>query len=546
MFTSIGKFFRKEGDASFWYGIIIVGTISAIANAGLLAIINSAAKASQNLELNYYFFALYIIIFLMFFLAKKFAILEATKEIEKILKDIRSRISHKIKASELLTIEKLNSAKIFTRLTRDTTLVSQSATEMLATVQSLMMVFFALLYILIISPIMFVLIVSALVMTLMVYAVFTKENQRDMAKSGMMEDDFFNSLDATLSGFKELKVNSQKRDFIYQRHTNILESLYHLRSSLSERFTAIMMFAETFLYILLGAIVFVIPHLVLEESTTIIQVTAAMLFIIGPIDNAIYIFPMATKTNIAIKNIYRLEENLDEKLSNIEEIKDAQYFDQFKKLKIENLEFEYQDQHSERLFGIGPIDLTINRGEIIFILGGNGSGKSTLMKTLLHLYTPTKGQIYIDNELIDPYNHQAYRDLFSIILSDFYLFKEFYANQDIDYKYVNELLHTMGLSHKTKFVDGHFSNINLSTGQKKRLALISALLENKSIYLFDEWAADQDPEFRKEFYTTILPKLKNEGKTIIAVTHDEAYFDCCDRAFKMEDGQIKTYNKGTL
>jgi len=545
MFHAIGKFFQKEGDTSFWYGIIIVGTISAIANAGLLAIINSAAKATQDEELNYYFFALYIIIFLIFFLAKKFAILEATKEIEKILKDIRSRISHKIKESDLLTIEKLDSAKIFTRLTRDTTLVSQSATEMLATVQSLVMVFFALIYILIISPIMFFLIVSALVMTVMVYSIFAKETQRDLAKSGVLEDEFFNSLDATLSGFKELKVNTQKRGFIYKRHIGILENLYTLRSDLSERFTAIMMFAETFLYILLGAIVFVVPHLVLEDSVTIIQVTAAMLFIIGPIDNAIYVFPMATKTNIAIKNIYKLEDSLSTNLPNINILPEHNYFKDFESLKFKNIEFEYQDTQNERLFGIGPIEFEIKRGETLFIVGGNGSGKSTLMKTLLYLYPPSKGDVYIDNERIDEYNAQSYRNLFSIILSDFYLFKDLYEMEKIDYKYVNELLSRMGLDQKTKFINGSFTNTNLSTGQRKRLALIAAILEDKEIYLFDEWAADQDPEFRKYFYQTILPKLKSEGKTIIAVTHDETYFDCCDRAFKMKDGQMKTY-KGKL
>ncbi|MEA2029798.1 MAG: cyclic peptide export ABC transporter [Campylobacterota bacterium] len=545
MFISIGNFFQKEGDTSFWYGIVVVGTISAIANAGLLAIINSAAKATENEELNYYFFTLYIIIFLIFFLAKKFAILEATKEIEKILKDIRNRISHKIKKSELLTIEQLDSAKIFTRLTRDTSLVSQSATEMLATVQSLLMVFFALIYILLIAPIMFVLIVSTLIITLMVYAVFFKETQRDLAKSGVLEDEFFNSLNSTLSGFKELKVNSLKRDYIYRKHSMILQNLFTLRSDLSERFTAIMMFAETFLYILLGSIVFVIPHLILEDSTTIIQVTAAMLFIIGPIDNAIYIFPLATKTNIAIKNIYKLEKNLDHKLLSDQEEQEHHYFKEFKELKLQNLEFEYHDQQDEKLFGIGPVDLNIKRGEIIFIIGGNGSGKSTLMKTLLYLYPPSSGTIYLDNDLIDHHNYQSYRDLFSIILSDFYLFKEFYEVENLDYKLVNELLLKMGLNHKTKFINGQFTNINLSTGQRKRLALISAILEDKQIYLFDEWAADQDPEFREYFYKTVLPKLKDEGKTVIAVTHDEAYFNYCDRSFKMEDGKMKTY-KGNL
>jgi len=542
MLPDIGKFFKQEGDNSFWYGITLIGTISAIANAGLLAIINSAAKATENAELNYYFFALYIVVFLIFFIAKKFAILEASKEIEKILKDIRNRISNKIKVSELLTIEKINSAKIFMRLTRDTTLISQASIEILATLQSTMMVFFALLYILLISPSMFVIIVSAIALTIVIYAIFSKEAQKELARGGVMEEEFFNSLESTLDGFKELKINSQKRHFIYAKHEGILERLYTLRTNLSERFTAIMMFAETFLYILLGAIVFVVPHLILEDSVIIIQVTAAMLFIIGPIDNALYIFPMISNVNRSIKNIYTLEGDLSQALLEKDEPnRSYEYFQDFKTLELRSVGFSYHNKESEKLFEIGPIDLSIHRGETIFIVGTNGSGKSTLLKTLLALYSPTQGGIYLDDESIEPSKYSDYRDLFAIILNDFYLFKEFYDHEKLDYKQINQLLTQMGLAHKSEFIDGRFTNTDLSTGQRKRLALIAALLEDKPIYIFDEWAADQDPQFREYFYYTILPQLKERGKTVIAVSHDKSYFKLCDRAFEMKDGQMKSY-----
>ncbi|MBN2824232.1 MAG: cyclic peptide export ABC transporter [Campylobacterales bacterium] len=545
MLPDIAKFFRQEGDSSFWYSVTIIGAISAIANAGLLAIINLAAKLTYSSTLNYNFLAMYVIVFAIFFLAKKFAILEANKEIEKILKDIRTRISHKIKASELLTIEQLDSAKIFMRLTRDTTLISQASIEILATLQSLMMVFFALLYILIISPPMFITIVSAIVLTVAIYTIFSKEAQKELAKGGMIEEEFFHSLEATLDGFKEIKINSAKRDFFYAKHVAILERLYNLRINLSQRFTAIMMFAETFLYILLGTLVFVVPHFIFEDSVTIIQVTAAMLFIIGPIDNALYLFPMVSNINRSIKNIYTLEENLERQLQLTPTIQGANTFENFNELKLKSLRFDYYNQENEQLFGIGPIDLTIERGEVIFILGGNGSGKSTLMKTLLSLYPASSGNIYIDDQRLTQQNYQSYRDLFGIILSDFYLFQELYTNHNLNYGYIEELLEEMGLAHKTRFVDGKFTNVNLSTGQRKRLALIGSILEDKPIYIFDEWAADQDPQFKEYFYHTILPKLKNEGKTIIAVTHDQAYFDLCDRAFRMEDGKLIPH-KGSL
>ncbi|MBN2825312.1 MAG: cyclic peptide export ABC transporter [Campylobacterales bacterium] len=545
MLFDIVKFFRQEGDRSFWYSVTIIGGISALANAGLLAIINLAAKLTHDAELDYNFLAMYAVVFAIFFLAKKFAILEASKEIEKILKDMRMRISNKIKASELLVIEELNSAKIFMRLTRDTTLVSQASIEILATLQSMMMVCFALLYILLISVPMFVTIFTAIALTVAIYAIFSKEVQKELAKGGIMEEEFFNSLETTLDGFKELKINTAKQEFFYAKHLGILERLYSLRVNLSERFTAIMMFAETFLYILLGTLVFIVPHFIFEETMTIIQVTAAMLFIIGPIDNALYLFPMISNVNRSIKNIYTLEENLERSLLLPPPTDTANDLSNFKTLQLKHLTFDYYNQENEKLFGIGPIDLTLQRGETVFILGGNGSGKSTLMKTLLCLYPASSGHIYLDTQRMTQHNTQSYRNLFGIILSDFYLFREFYDTHNLNYGFVEELLEEMDLAHKTRFVDGKFTNTNLSTGQRKRLALIGSLLENKPIYIFDEWAADQDPQFKEYFYRTILPKLKNEGKTIIAVTHDEVYFELCDRAFRMDNGLLKPY-KGDL
>jgi putative ATP-binding cassette transporter len=216
----------------------------------------------------------------------------------------------------------------------------------------------------------------------------------------------------------------------------------------------------------------------------------------------------------------------------------AENFNDFITIKLKDMEFEYINGENERLFAIEPVNMKINRGELIFIIGGNGSGKSTFIKTLLNLYYPTGGEIVVDDNSIDEYNRSSYRDLFSIILNDFYLSKEIYGIDKIDYRLIKKLLKEMGLNNKTKFVNGAFTNIALSTGQKKRLALIVSILEDKQIYVFDEWAADQDPEFRKYFYETILKRLQEQGKTVIAVTHDDKYFNLADKIYKMQDGRM--------
>jgi putative ATP-binding cassette transporter len=205
--------------------------------------------------------------------------------------------------------------------------------------------------------------------------------------------------------------------------------------------------------------------------------------------------------------------------------------------------FHYRDKSGKTLFSLSSINLTLKQGEMLFIVGGNGSGKSTLLKLLTGLYYPATGFLYVDDDEIDSSNYQSYRELFAIIFTDFHLFDRLDGLGEVDESRLKSLLRLMELNKKTKYIDGKFTNLELSTGQKKRLAFIAAVLEDKPIYIFDELAADQDPQFRKQFYEVILPDLKKQGKTIIAVTHDDKYFHVADRVLKMEYGQLVNYDE---
>jgi putative ATP-binding cassette transporter len=251
---------------------------------------------------------------------------------------------------------------------------------------------------------------------------------------------------------------------------------------------------------------------------------------------------MLARANVALNGLYDLEAELD----NAVHLQRKSFIttppDVFNTIKFSDITFHYTDKHKETLFSISPTNLNIQHGELLFIVGGNGSGKSTLLKLLVGLYYPATGSIYIDDEKVDQDNYQSYRELFAIIFTDFHLFDKLYGLQDVDEGQVKDLLKLMELNKKTKYVDGKFSHLDLSTGQKKRLAFISTVLENKQIYIFDELAADQDPRFKKHFYEEILLDLKQQGKTVIAVTHDDHYFHVADRILKMEYGELVVYN----
>jgi putative ATP-binding cassette transporter len=173
--------------------------------------------------------------------------------------------------------------------------------------------------------------------------------------------------------------------------------------------------------------------------------------------------------------------------------------------------------------------VSVKPNELLFIVGGNGSGKSTLLKILVGLYAPETGRILLDGEIVHREDLPVYRSLFPIIFTDFHLFDRLYGLQNIDQHVVEDLLAAMRLEHVTRIEDGRFQSTDLSTGQKKRLALIVALLEHRPVLVFDEVAADQDQGFRKYFYEVLLPQLQSEGKTIVAVTHDDHYFHVANR-----------------
>jgi putative ATP-binding cassette transporter len=210
----------------------------------------------------------------------------------------------------------------------------------------------------------------------------------------------------------------------------------------------------------------------------------------------------------------------------------------FSELILEDISFAFPAQGNDTPFSVGPVDFRIKRGEIVFVSGGNGSGKSTFIKLLTALYKPQQGRLKLDNMAINATHLAGYRKLIAPVFSDFHLFSKLYGMEEEELIQGDDLMRWMEMENISRLKGGEFTRTNLSSGQRKRLALVAALLEKKPILILDEWAADQDPHFRKKFYREILPELKQKGLTIVAVTHDDRYFDAADRRIHFEEGKF--------
>jgi cyclic peptide transporter len=210
----------------------------------------------------------------------------------------------------------------------------------------------------------------------------------------------------------------------------------------------------------------------------------------------------------------------------------------WRRIRAEGLCYRYPGE-ADVGFGIGPIDLDIRRGEMVFFVGGNGSGKSTLLLLLCGLLSPSAGRLLLDGRAVTD-ELSSYRGLFAGVFGDFHLFAHVLGadGQCLSDREVEALLQRLQLESKVQVRQGKLSTLALSTGQRKRLALLQAYADDRDVYFFDEWAADQDPQSRAHFYDVLLPDLKRRGKTVVVITHDDRYFDVADRIVKLESGLV--------
>ena len=208
---------------------------------------------------------------------------------------------------------------------------------------------------------------------------------------------------------------------------------------------------------------------------------------------------------------------------------------------MHNIIFRYVDKFSDTVFKIGPIDFSLRAGELVFITGGNGSGKSTFLRVLSGLYPPDSGEVLLDGRPITNATRDEYRGLMSAIFFDYHLFQRLYGLPDADPGDIDRLLAQFRLTDKTALTNGEFRTLDLSGGQRRRLALIVSMLEKRPIMILDEWTAEQDPEFRRKFYDELLPEMMRAGATIVVITHDDRYLDELHlpaRRIRMDEGRI--------
>ncbi len=522
-----------------WKRILSIAALAGLANSGVLWTINhGAAVASTDSGIaNLRLMLMFLLCLLTFFIGKRFALIQASVLVEHVVRDRLMRIFNRVRNSELLTIENLGRGELYTKITQNTSLISQSGFILVNAAQQAFVLFFCICYIAYLSIPAFVATLLAIGIGTLIYMQHTQSMDGLLKQLASKEAELLDTLAHIVDGFKEIRLNRNKSEAVFRKFSGVSDTVCGLKIDAQVSFCLDIMFADIFFYTLLSVVVFILPRMVPTYAAVVLMITAAILFIIGPLQMVVQAAPVFERAKSALTRITELEDRLDERMHLGSDATPVD-FSGFTTVQLAGLVFQYPPEDGSEGFRLGPLNLTVQRGELIFLVGGNGSGKTTMLKLLSGLYFPTGGMVRVDDIEVSEGKAQSYRELYGTIFNQFHLFDRLYGLEGMEPERVLAAIEEMQLSHVTSYEDGRLTHLNLSTGQRKRLALAITLLEDKEIFIFDEWAADQDPHFRQHFYEVLLRRLKEKGKTVIAATHDDRYWGLADRVVHLEYGKI--------
>jgi putative pyoverdin transport system ATP-binding/permease protein len=523
--------------------IIAAAAISGVANASTVAIVNTVAGDRAHAGMSS--FVLYIFVLLAYIFGLRYSVGHASRNIESALCRVRVELANSIRRAELQGLETIGTAEIYERMTDQATILSTAAWPLALGLQGTVMLVCTIGYMAFVAPELLLLTLAFFGLGVLFHQSRQSQMKRTMQEAAKLRARLFDRLGDIIYGFKEVRLNTPRSDAVhadFQKVANgLLETSVASNLITQENFV----FAQILQFSVMGSAVFILPQFIKVDSHTLMSSVSALLLILAPLGQVLYIIPVYERANMAAQNITKMQERLNE-FSSRDNGKASSNGKKstFSKLELEGLEFRRVDPGGRETFKVGPIDLTIKAGEIVFIVGGNGSGKTTLLRAMTALYAPTAGRLSVNGDEIDVYNRQSYREMITAIFGDFHLFRHLYGISGFSATDVQRLLEQLDLAQKTQLVNGEWKNIDLSTGQRKRLAMVGALLEDRPIYVFDEWAADQDPEFRQYFYEVLLQDLKKRGKTVIAISHDDRYFCWADTIVTLEYGKLRSVTQG--
>ncbi|MBQ4844737.1 cyclic peptide export ABC transporter [Pseudoalteromonas sp. MMG005] len=448
--------------------------------------------------------------------------------------EMRKDMYYRIRKAPIFSLEKVGSAKLIAALTTDVQRIVMGARVLPDLLTNGVTLLGMMIFLFYLNSDVFFFVAYCILFGVVTYQLPMYVSRIYITRSRKHVDHLQEGIRGIIQGAKELKLNKAKSDdyfdhALYQQERQILASDKIAQSVLRVAVN----YGDILSFMVIGMISFVFVNYHQVSSSELIGVVMVLLYIAGPVSVILNSIPQIAIAKVSVRKVNALLNTLPEETC----IEHVQAIDSWHQIRFDKVNFQYTAHDDSPGFKVGPLSFEIQKGEIVFIIGGNGSGKSTLSKLITLHYQPSEGDIYFGNTKVTEETLASCREELTAIYSDYHLFKRLFGLK-VEPERIQLLLAALDLTDKVNVVDNAFSTTSLSDGQRKRLALLVSVLEDKHLYLFDEWAADQDPEFKNVFYTEILPQLKAENKAVVVISHDDRYFKVADKIIRMEQGLL--------
>lgn len=519
----------------------IASLISGVCSAGIVATINYTI--ANLTDLPFWVPWLFISLCLILLVFKYLTWVLTTRLSQEIVYDLRLQITKQILSCPLQRIETIGASKLLATLTGDINAIATSSIQLSLLTVNIAVLLGIFTYLFWLSPLLFFLVFMSIGGGFILYSSIQKLGVKDFERNRQVQDILFGHFRSITEGIKELKLHRPRRQAFIQEELEVTarkSKFYWLRAIKIIAFGASL--GTILFFIPIGIILFVFPKINNVPASTVSSYAIAVLYLTNPISDIASSLPQIAQANVSLDKIESLGLSLADQVTEPKFPTGKDFDRDWQTLELVDVNHRYRGDLEHEQFSLSNINLQFKPGEIVFIVGSNGSGKSTLLKLITGLYIPDRGQIKLDNMPITNENREWYRQKFSVVFYDFYLFERLIGIDNSQISKIQSYLQLLEIDHKVTITNGNLSTVNLSQGQRKRLALLTAYLEDRPIYIFDEWASDQDPVFKDIFYKKLLPELQNSGKTVIAVTHDDRYFNECQnestRLIKLDYGRI--------
>jgi cyclic peptide transporter len=524
--------------------LIVLSVLSGLANAMVIFLITGSLSPGFRERLLYmvYYFLLAM---LLYILGRKVISTKLTRITFDIVYDMRMRLLEKVFYTSYQRFENLDRGRVFATINDDTGQIGNSANIFVTMLTSIITILGCFIFLATIAFWATIVTIGVILCITVLYYIVSQKAQIYMEEARDTRDVFMRLLNGLIDGFKELSIHFNKKREYRDDLEKTTDEFRNKTVVAMVKFINAFMVGESMLIAILGAVGFAVPKLFPEIQTfTLISFIMILLYLIGPITGILATIPQVMQISVAWRRVKEFIKDIPANLDPEEMEKLELNIKHVDHIEAKGVTFKYESENEDDAFSVGPVDFEAKRGEVVFIIGGNGSGKTTLAKLLTGLYIPHEGSILVDGKVVNNYQLGEY---FSTVFSGYHLFEKLYnidLSDEEKQKEGEEYLKTLHLAGKVSFEADSLSTIDLSGGQRKRLALLQCYLEDCPIYLFDEVAADQDPEFRKFFYRELLTRMKEKGKIVIAITHDDHYFDVADKVIKMDMGNIDVITEG--